>query len=84
MGHVDGALGTLFDALLDISKLDAGLVRPAWQPVPLRPLLQRLARDQAALAEARGLRFELKLDTDSEAWVLSDAQLLERVLRNLL
>ncbi|MBW8845959.1 MAG: response regulator [Burkholderiales bacterium] len=90
MGHVDGALaalGSLFDALLDISKLDAGLVQPDWQPLPLRQFLQRLAQDQAALASAKGLRFELRTHGDAsaaEAWVRSDPVLLERVLRNLL
>ncbi len=87
MRHVDGALaalGSLFDALLDISKLDAGLVQPDWQAVPLRPLLHRLARDQAALAGAKGLQFELQADAAGEAWVRSDPVLLERVLRNLL
>ncbi|MBI3345768.1 MAG: response regulator [Burkholderiales bacterium] len=85
MGHVDGALaalGSLFDALLDISKLDAGLVQPDWQAVPLLPLLHRLARDQVALASAKGLQFELQAHSD--AWVRSDPVLLERVLRNLL
>jgi len=47
------------------------------------PLLRRLADDIAPLAEARGLRLALHLHDDGAATV-TDALLLERVLRNLL
>ena len=75
------SLDSLFKSLLDLSKLDAGAVRPERRPVPLGPLLARLENDFRPLAEAKGLRFGAAA---SELWVLSDAEMLERVLRNLL
>lgn len=75
------ALETLLNALLDISKLEAGLVEANPQPTPLKPLLDRLGAEFAPLAEAQGLRFRAR---DCDAVVHTDPVLLERILRNLL
>ncbi len=74
------ALRSLLDSLLDISKLDAGLVRP--QPVgfPLADVLDRLAAEYRPLAEAKGV--ELRV-VGSTAQVCSDPTLLGRILQNL-
>ncbi len=82
--HIAGsvsALDDLFAALLDISKLDAGVVQPHLQPVAIGPLLGRLTRDYAAEAEAKGIALRLVPTTFI---VRSDPVLLERVLRNLI
>jgi two-component system, sensor histidine kinase len=77
------ALQAMAGTLLDVSRVNAGAVLPRWDVLPLAPLLRRLADDTAPLAEARGLRLVLRLHDDGAATV-SDALLLERVLRNLL
>jgi CheY-like chemotaxis protein len=85
MGRSLQALGQMFDVLLDISRLDAGIVPVALQPLPLAPLLQRLADELADLAAARGLRLRLWLPAEAAgATTRTDPVLLERCLRNLL
>ncbi len=76
-----GALEDLFDALLDVSKLDAGVVEPEVRNVPLDPLLSRLASEYEPQATAKGLRWRC----DGGGLVVrSDPILLETILRNLL
>ncbi len=86
LGHVESAvaaMGGMFNALLDISKLDASVVRPQWQVIDLRPLLERLAAGHAPSAQSRGLVFDCRLPA-AALWVSTDPALLERVLGNLL
>lgn len=82
--HIHGSVGAmdeLFTSLLDISKLDAGVIAPELQPVAIGPLLARLSSDYQPEAKARNIRL---IHVASSAWVLSDPFLLERILRNLL
>lgn len=79
------ALGRMFDGLLDISRLDAGIVPAHPEPLALRPLLQRLVDEHQARAAAAGLVLRLRLPRHAVApMTRSDASLLERCLRNLL
>ena len=87
LGHVRAtvdSMGSLFNALLDMSKLDAALVQPAWQAVALQPLLARVAAEHSALAAAKGLGFAFDLQGPAGLAVYTDPVLLERILRNLL
>lgn len=77
------ALETLLARALDISRIDAGAVVPQWDTVALAPLLRRLAEEWALPAESRGLRLALHV-ADADALTVTDPQLLERMLRNLL
>ena len=83
MQHSLAALDRLFAALLDVSRMDSGAVVPQWDTVALAPLLHRLADEWAPQAEARGLRLSLHI-SQPDAVTVTDAVLLERVLRNLL
>ena len=75
------ALEGLFQTLLDVSRLDAGIVQPKLVDFRLSELLDRLAAEYRVHATAKGLR----LTTDySDAVVHSDPALLELILRNLL
>jgi len=76
-----GAVDDLLDALLDISKLDSGAVRPERKPVPVGPLLQSLAESFAPVAAHN--RVELRL-VPCNAVVETDPTLLRRVLQNFL
>jgi len=78
-----GALESLFDALLDISKIDAGVIQVA--PVDFDPqaLVERLRCDFEAEAAAKGLRLHLHGGARGR-YVRSDPLLVERILRNLI
>lgn len=84
-GHLETAVGTLanqLDALLDVSRLDAGIVERRIEPVALRPMLERLHAEFRPQCAERGL--ELRLSCEDEVTLRTDGLLLERILRNLL
>ena len=73
-------MGNLLDALLDISKLESGVIAPEKRDVHLQEILDRVFTDNVQQAEEKGLR----LLRDSEDYIVhSDPALLERVLDNL-
>ncbi len=72
---------TLLGTLVDISKLDAGVIKPDVAPFRLNELLDTLAAEYRQLAAVDGLRFRFR---GTDAVVMSDATLLARVLRNFL
>ena len=81
--RVDAAIATmndLFNALLDISKLDAGVLSPKLSDFPVQQVLQRVETTFAGSAREKGLSFRV---ISSDAWVRSDSILLERILLNL-
>lgn len=75
------AMRSLLDSLLDISRLDAGVIVPRTGPVPLLEVFDQLGMEFAPQAAAEGL--ELRV-VPADYWVRSDVALLERILRNLL
>ncbi len=75
------ALESLFNSLLDISKLDAGALQPQWDDVRLQNILDRLENDYRPQASAKGLEFAIEPAADVS--VRTDPALLERMLRNL-
>jgi signal transduction histidine kinase len=75
------AMGDLFDSLLDISQLDAGVIAPEREAFAIGPLLARLCREQAA--GLAGRRVVLR-QVPCGAVVETDPVLLERMLRNLI
>jgi len=74
------ALESSFGAMLDISRLDAGVIQKAPQTFPIRDLFRRLYQQFGGDAEARDLSLRFRA---ARRKVLSDPQLLERVLANL-
>jgi len=81
IGASVAALDNLFTTLLDVSRLDAGVVTPNVRPFALQPLLRRICRDAAPDAERKGI--DLILLPTSLA-VESDPLLIEQILRNLI
>ncbi len=71
----------LLHALLDVSKLDAGTVQVAAQPVELGELVTGLLEETAGSARQRGLHLS---GLPCGYRVMSDPVLLQRILRNLL
>jgi signal transduction histidine kinase len=83
VGQIGGsvtAMDGLFNSLLDISRLDAGVVETQVEDFPIEPLLERVCRDHLAEAKAKGLRL---VSIRCAAIVRTDPFLLERILRNL-
>ncbi len=74
------ATDNLFNALLDISKLDAGALVPNVQDFPLRQLFEKIEAAHAQEALFKGIRLRV-VPTASIA--RSDPQLLEQVVGNL-
>ncbi|SIT41514.1 Sensor protein [Paraburkholderia ribeironis] len=81
--HLDASINTLdrlFAALLDISKLDAGVVEVRRQPFSIEAVIARACDDYLGEAEAKGLSFS---QVRCRAIVYSDPMLVERIVRNL-
>jgi signal transduction histidine kinase/CheY-like chemotaxis protein len=75
-----GAMNELFNALLDISRLDAGVLAPTISEFPVDQLLKRIAMTFSATAREKRVRLQV---ISNEAWIRSDVILLERILLNL-
>ncbi len=75
-----GALESLFNQVLDVSRLDAGAVTAEPRPVALQPVFDRVENDLSSDAEEKGLA--LRFVPTARA-VRTDPVLFERVLRNL-
>ena len=83
IARIDAAIASmneLFGALLDMSKLDAGVLAPDVAEFPISHLLDRIETTFAAAAREKDLSLRVM---PSRAWVRSDAILLERILLNL-
>lgn len=78
--HSVEALSTLLNALLDISKLDAGSIVPQVQNCDMKAMLERVAADYQMVADIKNIRLVVK---PCNAVVSSDPLLLERILTNL-
>lgn len=76
------ALGRMLEGLLDISRLDAGSVGAELRSLRLARLLAGMVQRFEGPARARGLRLELVCP--EALAVISDAQMLQRVVSNLL
>jgi CheY-like chemotaxis protein len=74
------SMNELFNALLDISKLDAGVLSASVTEFPIAQVMGPIERTFAEAARDKGLSFRM---VPSNAWVRSDPILLERILLNL-
>jgi len=74
------AMSDLLNSLLDVSKLEAGVVKPDIADCSVATIFERLRSEFAALAQAKGLEFIVE---SSEAVVRSDPALLAQIIQNL-
>lgn len=79
--HAVNALGGSLDTMLDVSRLDAGVVSVNPQPLQLDAVLLSLNHVFSPQAEKKQLQLRLRA---SGLWVQSDPQLLARMLSNLI
>lgn len=73
----------LINDVLDISKIEAGQLTVAAEPVEVRPLLEKAVRTVKPLAEAKHLALELEIDPEA-GMVIADSRRAGQVLLNLL
>jgi PAS domain S-box-containing protein len=74
---------TLLDALLNVSKLDAGMIKPKYTPIKIVELLQWLEQNLAPLAREKQLGFKLYFPLNEALVASSDLGLIQSVLMNL-
>ena len=53
------AMEGLLNSLLDLSRLEAGAVKPHLQPVDLRAMLERIQSHEQAAAQSKGLTLQV-------------------------
>ena len=70
-----------FNSLLDLSKFDAGAVKPQLAPFRVDRLIERVGEEFRPEAEAKHLQFSINV---APLVADSDSMLIERVLRNLI
>jgi two-component system, sensor histidine kinase len=83
LDHIEASLAamrSLFDALLNISQLDAGGIKPEPVSHPIQDSLIRIQAEFAAECAHRQLRFMV---WPSREWVMTDPALLDRIMLNL-
>ncbi|MGM0594593.1 MAG: ATP-binding response regulator [Pseudomonadota bacterium] len=75
------ASSEMLNTLLDFSRIEAGVITPRLQPFPLQPLLYKLEKELAPLADAKGLVYRTR---ETRLALYSDPSLLELIMRNLI
>lgn len=75
-----GVMSRLLNALLDISKLESGAIRPEPTDFTVAALFEELRVEFASVAARKGL--DLQMEQSGEC-VRSDPSLVEQILRNL-
>jgi len=81
--NIDSALESveaILGAVLDISRLDTGAMKPRFTSVPLEDLFKRIETDYAPMAREKNLKFVVM---PTSLRVRSDANLLRRLVQNL-
>jgi CheY-like chemotaxis protein len=80
LNELSQSLSASLTTLMDLTRLDAGLVQPRLEPVSLARLLAQLEAEFGAAARGKGLALQVER---SKLWVHSDPVLLHGVLANL-
>lgn len=75
------SIESLLEALLEISRLDAGAIQPDIRAVPLADLFGALHGEFALAAQRRGLALTVEA---TGLWARTDPRLLRRILQNFL
>jgi PAS domain S-box-containing protein len=81
--HSADALLYIINDILDLSKIEAGLMRLEKKPFAPREVAESVAEMFAQRAAAKGLELVLKIGTDIPGTVLGDGNRLRQVLINL-
>ncbi|KFI06884.1 response regulator [Massilia sp. BSC265] len=74
----------LINDILDISKVEAGKLELVPEEVPLRRMVEGLARSFEPLARQKALDFSVAIDPNVPGTITTDRQRVEQILKNLL
>lgn len=74
------SLDQLFSELLDLSRLEAGVMHAVMSDVRLDDVFDEVSRNFRIMAESRGLRLIVR---KTDVWVRTDRTMLARILNNL-
>ncbi|PYR15340.1 MAG: histidine kinase [Acidobacteria bacterium] len=74
----------LIDEILDLAKIESGTMHPTIQPLLTADLCDQIERMFRQLATAKGLHFGITVASDVPPTIDTDAQWLQRILKNLL
>lgn len=80
LNELSQSLSASLTTLMDLTRLDAGLVRVNLKPTFMGQVMQRLEAEFGNSARSKGLEFKVG---GCDLWVQSDADLLHGVLANL-
>ena len=85
LNKASSSLQSLLNSLLDVSKLDSGLLEVQQEPVSIRRLVEDFYQSYASLVFAKGLtpRLTINADESHPLWTITDSVLLLRILNNL-
>jgi Na+/proline symporter/signal transduction histidine kinase/CheY-like chemotaxis protein len=70
----------LLAGILELTKLDAGVIKAQKAPVAVTTLLDQIAREAGLISTGKPIRFRYR---PSRLWVETDSRLLRRVVQNL-
>jgi two-component system, sensor histidine kinase len=83
LDHLGAAIQSsddLLDELLEMSRLDAGLIKPQCQVLDLQRIFEGLAQELRPVADEKGIELGF---VATRLKVMSDAHMLGRILRNI-
>lgn len=83
LNKVSTSLSMQLESLLDISKLDAGIVQAEWQTISVPQLIQKYHSEFAPMARTKNLDSSVRLQGFADAMVRTDALLLQRIVMNI-
>lgn len=75
------SMTTMLDSMLDVNRIESGIVKPDMRPVPVASLIGRLEDEFRPQCDRKNLKLR---SVPCKAWVRTDPNLLEQILRNLL
>ena len=77
-------LNEMFEALLDMSRLDAGVATIDLRAIDLMPIIERLDAEFCQISQELQIPFSVKYKKSNNYYVVADVSAVDRILRNLL
>jgi len=81
INSVSASTARLLNALLDVSELEVGAIKPRYEEFPINNIFTSIFQSFSPLAKDKGLQFRI---VPSSIFVKSDPDLLERILGNFM
>lgn len=75
---------SIINDILDLSKIEAGMVNLEFIKLPLRTLLNDFAADMQLLAQGKAITFKLEIDPEVPKLFGTDPTRLQQILRNII